>query len=101
MTSKKKSQKIFPIHVYQKRGPNFTISPIPAFEGHLLQIFWRSIIEARANLANALAKILWSYGMGGGASGHPNTLQLRHWMAFSFVSGLVATNLPNYNFLWI
>jgi hypothetical protein len=66
MTSKKKSQKIFPIHVYQKRGPNFTISPIPAFEGHLLQIFWRSIIEAQANFPSVLAKILWSYGVWGG-----------------------------------
>jgi hypothetical protein len=34
-----KNNKFFPIYVYQKGGPNFTISPIPAFVGHLLQIF--------------------------------------------------------------
>jgi hypothetical protein len=36
------------------------ISPIPAFGGPL-QIFWPSIIEARANFPNVLAKILWSF----------------------------------------
>ena len=41
-----------------KKGPNFTISLIPAFGGHPLQIFGPSITEARGNLPNVLAKML-------------------------------------------
>jgi hypothetical protein len=40
----------------KKGGPNFTISPIPAFGGHLLQIFWPYTNEAQANFPNVLAK---------------------------------------------
>jgi hypothetical protein len=65
----------------KKGGPNFTISPIPAFGGHLLQIFCPYTTEAQANFPSVLAKSLWSFlaGEGGGgvealASGHPNTL---------------------------
>jgi hypothetical protein len=61
MISKNKSHKIFPHPCLLKRGPNFTISLIPAFGSHPLQIFWPSITEARANLPNVLAKILWSF----------------------------------------
>jgi hypothetical protein len=44
------------------KSPKFTISPIPAFGGHPLQIAWLSITEeARANLPNVLEKILWSF----------------------------------------
>ena len=62
------------IHVYQKRGPNFTnsilvprlllgneVAPIPALGGHPLQICWPSITEARANFPNVLANILWPF----------------------------------------
>jgi hypothetical protein len=69
----------------KKGGPNFTISPIPAFGGHLLQIFWPYTNEAQANFPNVLAKnFLLIFAGGGGAggvapaSGHPNTLRVPH-----------------------
>jgi hypothetical protein len=41
----------------KKGGPNFTISTIPSFGGHPLQIFWPNITqEAQANLPNVPAK---------------------------------------------
>ena len=62
-----KNNKFFPIYVYQKGGPNFTISPIPAFVGHLLQIFWPYTNEAQANYPNVLAKKILLIFAGGQA----------------------------------
>jgi hypothetical protein len=61
MTSNKSHKKFSLSMSTKKEGPNFTISPIPAFGGHPLQIFWRSITEARANLHNVSANILWLF----------------------------------------
>jgi hypothetical protein len=69
----------------KKGGPNFTISPISAFGGHLLQIFWPYTNEAQANFPNVLAqKCFVNFCWGGGAgvvapaSGHPKTLRVPH-----------------------
>ena len=43
-----------------KRGPNFTISPIPAFGGHPL--LWPSIIEARAQCTSKNVMVIFAAG---------------------------------------
>jgi hypothetical protein len=63
VTIKNNSHKHFsPSVSAKKRGPNFTISLIPAFGHHPMQNFEPSIIEARVNLPNVIAKKrLWSF----------------------------------------
>jgi hypothetical protein len=62
----------------RKGAPNFTISPIPAFGGHLLQIFWPYTNEAQVNFPNVLAKNFLLIFAGGGRCGSPRFWAPKH-----------------------
>ena len=61
----------------KNRGPNSTISLIPAFGRHPLQIYGPSITEARVNLPNVLAKFVMVILVGGPQAWGPPSLDTR------------------------